>query len=117
MINYLMAFLIGGAICAIAQTLVDTLKVLPIYITVLFVFLGALLESFGIYDKLIEIGHAGAMIPISSFGHSLTHAALVEAASSGYIGLLLGIFDLTASGITSAILFAFLMALIFKPRG
>lgn len=115
--NYLMAFLVCGTICAIAQILVDILRVLPIYITVLFVSLGAFLESFGLYDKLIEIGHAGAMIPISSFGHSLTHAALAEAESSGYFGMLLGIFDLTASGITAAILFAFVMALIFKPRG
>lgn len=117
MINYVMAFLVGGIFCAIAQVLVDTLKVLPIYITVLFVCLGSFLESFGLYDKLIQIGHAGAMVPISSFGHSLTHAALVEAESSGYFGMLLGIFDLTASGITSAILFAFIIALIFKPRG
>ncbi len=117
MINYLMAFLVGGALCAIGQILVDTLKVLPIYITVLFVCLGSFLEIFGIYDKLIEIGHAGAMLPISSFGHSLTHAAVEKAMDTNFFGLFLGIFDLTAPGITAAILFAFLMSLIFKPRG
>lgn len=117
MLNYIMAFLVGGAICAIAQILVDTLKVLPIYITVLFVSIGSFLEIFGLYDKLIEIGHAGAMIPISSFGHSLTHAAVEKTAESGFFGLFLGIFDLTAPGITAAILFAFIMSLIFKPRG
>lgn len=117
MINYLMAFLIGGLICAIGQILVDTLKVLPIYITVLFVCLGSFLEIFELYDKLIAIGHAGAMIPISSFGHSLTHAAVQKALEKGFFGLFLGIFDLTAPGITAAILFAFLMSLIFKPRG
>lgn len=117
MINYIMAFLVGGTICLIAQVLVDTLKVLPIYITLLFVCLGSFLEIFGLYDKLIEIGHAGAMLPISSFGHSLTHAAVEEAMNTGFFGLFLGIFDLTAPGITAAIIFAFLMSLIFKPRG
>lgn len=114
---YLLAFLVGGGICAIAQILMDKLKLLPIYITVLFVSIGSFLEMFGLYDKLIKIGHAGALIPISSFGHSLTHAAVEGAIENGYIGLLLGIFDLTSSGITSAILFAFVMAVIFRPKG
>lgn len=117
MINYLFAFLIGGAICAVAQLLMDGLKLLPIYVTTLFVCIGSFLEAFGIYDKLIDIGHAGALIPISSFGHSMTHAAVAGAIENGYFGMLLGIFDLTASGISAAILFAFVMALIFKPRG
>ena len=117
MSNYIMAFLVCGALCAIAQVLVDSLKVLPIYITLLYVSLGAFLEFFGIYDLLIEIAAAGAMLPISSFGHSLTHAAVEKTLDNGYFGVLLGIFDLTAPGITSAILFAFVMSLIFKPRG
>ncbi len=117
MINYLLAFLVGGGVCAIAQLLMDGLKLLPIYVTISFVCLGAILEVFGLYDILIEVGHAGAMVPISSFGHSLTHGALLSAKENGYIGLLLGVFDLTASGITSTILFSFIMALIFKQKG
>ena len=117
MVDYLLAFLIGGIICAIAQILMDGFKLLPIYVTVLFVCIGSFLEIFGLYDKLIEIGHAGALVPISSFGHSLTHAAIEGAMETGYFGMLLGIFDLTASGISAAILFAFLMSLIFRPRG
>lgn len=115
--EYLLAFLVGGSICAIAQIMMDKLKLLPIYITVLFVALGSFLEMFGIYDKLISIGHAGALVPISSFGHSLTHAAVEGAMESGYLGLLLGIFDLTAPGITAAILLAFIVAVVFKPKG
>ncbi|MBQ8293130.1 MAG: stage V sporulation protein AE [Bacilli bacterium] len=115
--NFLMAFLIGGLICAFAQILMDVFKLLPIYITVLFVCAGSFLEAFNLYDKLIEIGHAGAMVPISSFGHSLTHAALEASVNDGYIGMLLGIFDLTAPGISAAILFAFIMSLVFKPKG
>ena len=117
MINYLMAFIVGGVICAMAQVLLDTLKVLPIYITVLFVSLGSFLEIFGLYDKLIEIGHAGAMIPISSFGHSLAHSAIEKTMETGFFGIFLGLFDLTSPGITAAILFAFVVSLIFKPRG
>lgn len=117
MINYLLAFLVGGIICAIAQILMDGLKLLPIYVTVLLVCIGSFSEIFGLYDKLIEIGHAGALVPISSFGHSLTHAAIEGAMEKGYFGMLLGIFDLTASGISATILFAFVMSLIFKPRG
>ncbi len=115
--NFLMAFLVGGGVCALAQLLLDGLKILPIYVTILFVTLGAILEGFGVYDILIKIGHAGAMVPISSFGHSLTHGALASAEVNGYLGLLIGVFDLTASGITATILFSFFIALIFKPKG
>lgn len=115
--NYLNAFIVGGLICLIAQVLIDKFKLLPIHITVLYVTLGAFLEAFGIYDMLINIGHAGAMVPISNFGHSLAHAAVEEAKNSGIIGLLTGIFDLTSSGLAFAIISSFIMALIFKPRG
>lgn len=115
--EYLLAFLVGGSICAIGQFMMDKFKLLPIYITVLFVTIGSFLEMFGLYDKLIAIGHAGALVPISSFGHSLTHAAVEGAMENGYLGLLLGIFDLTAPGITSAILSAFVVAVVFRPKG
>ena len=78
--------------------------------------LGALLDFFNLYDRLIEIGHAGAMLPITSFGHSLMHATMQSVAQHGLLGIPLGMLDLTATGITSAIYFAFLAALIFRPR-
>lgn len=114
--NFLMAFIIGGLICLVGQLLMDLANLLPVHITVLFVSLGALFEAFGLYDMLIKIGHAGALVPISSFGHSLTHAALEASKDQGYIGLFLGMFDLTNAGICSAILFAFLSAVIFRPK-
>lgn|SRR5690554_3614709 len=110
------AFLIGGAICGIGQILMDKFKLLPVHITSLFVFLGAVLNIGDIYDKLIEVGGAGASLPISSFGHSLVHAALEEANEVGYIGIATGVFEMTSAGITAAIVFAFFAALIFKPR-
>lgn len=117
LVDFLYAFLIGGAICFIGQVLLDHYKLLPIHITVLFVVIGAFLELFNIYDYLVEIGGAGALVPISSFGHSLTQAAVEGALSQGLLGLASGIFTLTATGITAAIVFAFFAALIFKPKG
>lgn len=111
------AFLIGGTICAIGQIIMDKFKLMPVYITSLFVFSGAVLNIGGVYDKLIKIGGAGASLPISSFGHALVHAAVTKAEEVGYIGIITGIFDMTAAGITAAIVFAFFAALIFKPRG
>ncbi len=74
------------------------------------------LDTFGWYDRLIEFAGMGASLPITSFGHSLIHGAIAKAQSDGLIGILLGMFDLTAAGITSGILFAFLAALIFRPK-
>lgn len=115
--HYLMAFIVGGLICLIAQLLMDLFKLLPIHLTVLYVILGSFFEIFKIYDWLIKVGHAGALMPISSFGHSLTQAAVSKASEVGYLGILLGMFDLTSAGISTAIIFAFIMALIFKPKG
>ena len=74
------------------------------------------LIHFGWYDKLLKFAGMGASLPITSFGHSLIHGALAKAQQEGLMGILLGMFDLTAAGITSAILFAFLVALVFKPK-
>lgn len=114
---FLYAFLIGGVICLIAQLLMDVFKLLPVHLVVLFVVLGSILEMFNLYDKLIEFAGAGALTPISSFGHSLTHAAVDAATQNGYLGIFTGMFDLTSCGIAAAILFAFLVSLICRPRG
>ena len=115
--NFLLAFICGGLICLIGQFLMDKFKLLPVHITIFFVFIGAILEFGNIYDKLIDFGGAGALLPISSFGHSLTHAAVEATKTEGYLGILTGIFDLTSSGIAGAIFISFVLALIFKPRG
>lgn len=115
--NFLYAFLIGGAICLLAQAIMDAFNLLPAHVTSIFVFIGSLLNIGNIYDKLIDIAGCGASIPISSFGHSLTHAAITKANEVGYIGILTGMFDMTSSGITMAIVFAFVCSLIFRSRG
>lgn len=114
--NFLYAFLIGGGICLLAQIIMDLFKLLPAHMTAILVAVGSILNVGSLYDKLIEIGGCGATIPISSFGHSLTHAALEEANEVGYIGILTGMFNMTSSGITMAIIFAFFFSLIFKSK-
>ena len=111
------SFVICGLICVIGQIIYDSTKLTAGHITSLFVVIGGALEVFGIYDKLIEIAGAGALLPITSFGHSLTHAAITKANEVGYIGILTGMFDMTSSGITMAIVFAFACSLIFRSRG
>jgi len=110
------AFLVCGAISLLGQLIYDNTKLTAGHITSLFVVIGAALDTFSLYDKLIEFAGAGASLPITSFGHSLIHGALAAAQEQGIMGILLGMFDLTAAGITAAILFAFLAAVIFKPR-
>ncbi|HOL14684.1 MAG TPA: SpoVA/SpoVAEb family sporulation membrane protein, partial [Bacillota bacterium] len=68
-------------------------------------------------DKLIQFAGAGASLPISSFGNALVKGAISEASRHGVIGILTGMFELTSTGITAAIIFAFLTALIFNPKG
>ena len=103
--TYLYSFLFVGFVSLIGQIILDNTKLTAGHITSLFVVIGAFLDIFNIYDKIILYVGAGAMVPITSFGHSLIHGALNSAKEYGLVGLLLGMFDLTAAGITSAIVF------------
>ena len=114
--NNLLAFLFSGFVCLVAQFIYEKTKLTPGHITSLFVVIGSFLDLFHIYDKIIEIFHAGALIPITSFGHSLMHGAMAATEEYGIFGIAMGIFDLTAAGISAAILFSFLIAIIFKPK-
>jgi stage V sporulation protein AE len=113
---FLWAFVVGGAICALGQFLMDRFKLMPVHIVCSFVAIGAALDVFGLYDRLINFAGAGAQLPIMSFGHSVMHGAMEAAETKGILGIAGGMFTLTTTGITSAILFAFLTALIFKPK-
>ena len=116
MITYIYAFIFCGLICMIGQLLLDNTKLTPGHITSLFVIIGAFLDIFGIYDKIVIYCGAGAIIPITSFGHLLIHGAMDVASENGIIGLALGIFNLTSAGISVAVVSAFFFALIFKPK-
>lgn len=114
--EYLYAFIVGGIICVIGQILMDTTKLTPARILVIFVTLGAILGSLGIYDKLVEIGGAGATVPLPGFGNSLAKGAMKAVDEQGLIGAFIGGIKGTAAGITAAIFFGYLMALIFNPK-
>lgn len=83
----------------------------------LLVVIGAVLDGLGLYEPLVDFAGAGATIPITSFGNSLVHGALQDAQAHGIIGVLTGMFQITSSGISAAIIFGFIGALIFKPKG
>ena len=114
--EYIYAFLFCGSICMISQILLDNTKLTPGHITSLFVVIGAFLDFAGIYDKIVLYAGAGALIPITSFGHLLIHGAMDTANQSGVIGLSFGIFNLTSAGISVALAMGFFLALIFKPK-
>lgn len=113
---YLYAFLFCGTVCMISQLILDNTKLTPGHVTSLFVVIGALLDISGIYDKIVLYCGAGAIVPITSFGHLLIHGAMDLANEMGPIGLSLGIFNLTSAGISIAIVCAFILSLLFKPK-
>lgn len=114
--NYVWAFLVGGIICAIGQILIDFTKMTPARILVLFVCAGAFLTLFGWYEPLVELAGAGATIPISGFGYSLAKGVIRAVSQYGISGIFTGGLTATAGGIAAVILFAFVFALIFKPK-
>jgi len=116
MSTYIYAFLFCGLVCMIGQLIIDNTKLTPGHVTSLFVVIGAALDLAGIYDRIVLYAGAGALLPITSFGHLLIHGAMDVANDSGIIGLSLGIFDLTSAGISVAVVSAFFLALLFKPK-
>lgn len=113
---YVNSFIFCGLVCLIGQLILDNTKLTPGHITTIFVVLGSFLDIFNIYDKIILWAGGGALVPITSFGHLLVHGAMISAGEAGIMGLMTGMFNLTASGITAAIVFSFIFSLIFKPK-
>ncbi|KAA9005436.1 stage V sporulation protein AE [Paenibacillus spiritus] len=114
---YLWAFIVGGLICVIGQLMFDVLKLTPAHTMSTLVVIGAAADAFGLYDPLVKFAGAGASVPITSFGNSLVHGALTELQRDGWLGVVTGIFDITSAGISAAIVFSFLAALIVRPKG
>lgn len=113
---YFNAFIFCGLVCLIGQIILDNTKFTPGHITTLFVVIGAFLDVFNLYDKLVLWAGGGALVPITSFGHLLIHGAMDTVNNFGVMGLFMGMFDLTSSGIVAAIVFSFVLSLIFQPR-
>lgn len=116
MSNYIMAFVVGGTICVIGQILMDTTKLTPARILVVFVTGGVILGALNIYDVVIKYGKAGGSIPLPGFGYSLAKSVIKEVDEVGLVGAFTGGIKGTAGGITAAIFFGYTMALIFNPK-
>ena len=112
---YLNAFLCGGLLCALGQIIIDKTKLTPARILVGYVVAGVLLQALGLYEPLADWGGAGATVPLTGFGYSLAKGVEQAVAQQGLLGALTGGLTATAGGITAAMLFSLLAALLFKP--
>ncbi|MFC0215861.1 stage V sporulation protein AE [Paenibacillus chartarius] len=115
--DYVWAFIVGGAICVVGQLMMDVGRLTPAHTMTTLVVIGALLDGFGWYEPLVKFAGAGATVPITSFGNALTHGAIRELNKDGPIGIITGIFQVTSAGISAAIIFSFLAAVVARPRG
>nr|WP_202975168.1 stage V sporulation protein AE [Vallitalea guaymasensis] len=116
MIDYIKVFVTGGVICVIAQILMDKTKLMPARVLVIYVSLGTFLTGLGIYEHVVEFGGAGATVPLIGFGYSLGKGVIEAVKTSGFLGVFTGGMTATAGGITAALLFGYLAAVLFKPK-
>ncbi len=114
--EYLKAFIVGGIFCAIGQIFIDKTKLTPARILVGFVVAGVFLSAIGIYEPLVDFAGAGATVPLSGFGHTLAQGVRKAVADRGILGAFTGGLSATAGGITAAIVFGVIIALLFKPK-
>ena len=114
--DLLKAFLVGGALCAIGQVLIDKTKLTPARILTGYVVTGVVLGALGIYEPLVRWAGAGATVPLLGFGNILAQGVKKAVAKQGLLGVFTGGLTASAGGIAAAVCFALLMALIFKPR-
>lgn len=112
---FLKAFAVGGAICTIAQLLINKTKITAGKILVYFMFGGVILQAAGVYKYLVDFAGAGATVPISGFGYLLASGA-IEGAKRGIFEAVTGGLSAASAGITAAVTFSFLSSLIFKPK-
>jgi len=113
--EYIKAFLVGGAICAVGQILIDKTKLTPARVMVLFVVSGVVLTALGAYAPLVEWAGAGATVPISGFGYALAKGTQKAVAEKGLIGIFTGGVTAAAAGIAAAVFFGYTFALLFRP--
>ncbi len=114
--EYLRAFLLGGALCAVAQVLIDKTRLTPARILVLYVVAGVVLSGLGLYEPLADWGGAGASVPLTGFGHTLAKGVREAVAEEGWLGVLTGGLRAGAGGVAAAIVFGYLAALLFSSR-
>lgn len=115
-LRYLQVFAVGGFVCLLGQLLINLTKMTSARILVTFLLVGCLLEAVGIFEPIEKFAGAGITVPIIGFGSNLVKGALKGFSEKGVLGILLGGLQAASAGVSSAILFGFLMAIIFKSR-
>ena len=113
---FLKAFVVGGLICCVGQALIMNTKLTNARILVLFVVSGVFLTAVGLYKPLVDFAGAGATVPLTGFGYSLAMGAIEGVNRYGLIGAFVGGVTRTAAGITAAVVFGLINALLFKPH-
>ena len=114
--EYIKAFIVGGLFCLVGQILIDKTKLTPARILVGYVVAGVLLGAVGVYQSIADFAGAGATVPLTGFGFRLAEGVMKEVDSAGFLGIFTGGIKAGAAGITAALFFAFLMALIAEPK-
>ena len=114
--HYVWAFLVGGAICALVQILMDNTKLMPGRIMVILVCTGVVLGAIGVYEPFAKWAGAGATVPLLGFGNTLFKGMKEAIDSEGFIGLFKGGFTACAGGVSAALLFGYIASLFFKPK-
>lgn len=116
LLPYLKCFLVGGGLCAIAQLLIDKTMLSPARILTAYVVSGVVLGALGLYQPLVDWAGAGASIPLTGFGNTLAKGVKSAVAEKGLLGAFTGGFTAAAAGICAAVVFGFLVALLFRPK-
>lgn len=111
------AFVVGGLICVIGQLLIDLTKLTPARILVAFVVVGCILGGLGLYDRLVDLAGAGATVPLPGFGNLLARGVKRAVDERGLLGAITGGATAMAGGLTVAVIFGLLAAVLGKPRG
>ena len=116
LLMYVKAFFVGGLICAFGQILIMKTQLTSARILVLFVVSGVMLTAIGVYKPLVDFAGAGATVPLLGFGYSLAVGAMRAVQEKGLLGAFTGGIVNTAAGISAAVMFGLLNALIFSPH-
>ena len=114
--DYVKAFLVGGAFCLIGQILIDKTKLTPARILVSYVVIGVILGATGIYEKFVEFAGAGATVPLTGFGNTLAKGVREAVDEKGFLGIFTGGLKATAGGIAAAITAGLLAGFLFKAK-
>lgn len=113
--GFVKAFAVGGLICMIAQIVINFTDLTAGKILVMFMLFGVALQGLGLYQYLVDFAGAGATVPISGFGYLLANGA-IQGAEKGWFGAFTGALSAASAGISAAVIFSYIMAMIFKSR-